>query len=178
MKVQEILSEIRSEIVAEWFRSTMEEYSGKTATVYMNSGKPFANPVGATFAKAMETIVDYLAGKTDSREEAESKLEEMVRIRALQDFSPSKGLDFIFRLKAILLKRLEGKWSGESIKEMLKIETEIDRFVQFSFDIYAQCREKLFELRNREIKNQARILLKRANIEYSFDEKSSFSPCG
>ncbi len=177
MGVKERLSEVQSEIVTDWFKSTMKEYSGKAAAVYTNSGNQFANPVGSTFSKAMETIMSNLVGDEDNQEEVKSKLDDVVRIRALQNFSPSDSLEFIFRLKDILLKYLEKDLNAGNFRELLKIEAEIDRLTQICFDTYAKSREKLFELRNREIQSQAQVLLKRANIEYSFDKKSSFSPC-
>lgn len=177
MGVKEKLSECQTEIIADWFKSAMSDYSDKTAAAYTNSRNQFANPVGTTISKAMELIVGNLINEEDNREEVKSKLEEVVRIRALQDFSPSESLGFIFHLKDILLKYLGKKLDSENVKELLKIDAEIDRLAQISFDTYAKCREKVFELRNKEIQNQARILLKRANIDYSFDKKVSFSPC-
>jgi hypothetical protein len=177
MGVKEKLSEYQTEITADWFKSAMSDYSDKTAAAYTNSRNQFANPVGTTISKAMELIVGNLINEEDNREEVKSKLEEVVRIRALQDFPPSKSLEFMFRLKDILLKYLGKNLDAENIKELLKIEAEIDRLAQISFDTYVKCREKLFELRNKEIQNQAHILLKRANIDYSFDKKMSFSSC-
>ena len=176
MSVKDILIAVQSKIVADWFESTMKEYSGKAAAVYANSGNQFANPVGAIFSKAMEAIVGNLLSDVTNHENIKPKLDEIIRIRALQNFSPSEALKFIFRLKDILLKYLDEDLTKENIRELLNIEDAIDRLARISFDIYARCREELFELRNKEIQNQARILLKRANVEYSFNKKASFFP--
>ncbi len=177
MGVRDILSEVRSAVVAEWFESTMKEYSAKTAAVYTGVGDRFSNPVGTTFLKAMEAVVGYLADGTADRDRIRSQLDEVVKIRALQNISPSDALTFLFRLKDILLRHLGRKLNDENARELLNIETEIDRFSQDSFDTYVRCREKLYELRNKEVRDQARILLKRANIEYSFDSKEPCSSC-
>ena len=93
-------------------------------------------------------------------------LDKVIRIRAIQDFSPSSSLAFIFGLKKIVRDVLEGEIaSGEvSRQELSDLDECIDGMALFAFDVYMRCRENLFEVRMTEVKNRTSRLLKMAQI--------------
>ena len=77
-----------------------------------------------------------------------SSLDTIIRIRAVQNFSPSDALAFMVGLKKILRKKFkkELKHSVQLI-ELTQLEDRIDQVSLMAFDIYMQCREKIYELK-------------------------------
>jgi hypothetical protein len=120
----------------------------------------FANPVGQTFAREAEHILDALITDCDPQDRA-AAIERINKIRAVQDFSPSKAVAFIFFLKSairtVLNRDLAG---GELTDQLLSLESEIDNMALQAFDNYMQCREKLFEIRCRDIRRQAQLYIR------------------
>lgn len=174
MILKKVLAEKKTDIIGKWYQSILSDYPEKTAAVYKNSLSQFANPVGATISNAVTKLFDeFINGIEEER--VKPIMEEIVRIRALQNFSPSKSLEFIFRFKGILLKFIDKDIQSENIKELLKIEAEIDRLAQISFDIYVAHREKLFELKANEFKSKVHMLLKKADPNYKEHIVNPFS---
>lgn len=174
MSLKKVLIEKKPDIIGNWHKSILSDYPEKTAAIYQNSLNQFANPVGSTILGAITKLFDeFLNGIEEER--VIPIMDEIVRIRAIQNFSPSKSLDFIFRLKGIILKYIEKDINPENIKELLKIEAEIDRLAQISFDIYVTCRDKLSENKAVEYQKRMHRLLKKADKDYKKNIKNPFS---
>jgi len=83
-------------------------------------------------------------------------LEGILRIRAIQNFSPSQAVIFLPLLKGVLKEEI-----GEEVRqnrlheEWLELETRIDDFLLLAFDIYMECREKIHQLRTQELRSRA-----------------------
>jgi hypothetical protein len=118
----------------------------------------------------MGAVLDGLI-RGDAVEEATfgPHLDEIVRVRAVQNFTPSQALAFIFLLKKAVRETL---WphvaEHELFVELLALESAIDILVQVSLDIYGRCRETLLQLRINQVRNQYDRLLKRANLVCDF----------
>jgi hypothetical protein len=80
---------------------------------------------------------------------ASSALEELMRIRAVQEFSASEAVSFIFALKPLLRDR-----SGRNDR----IEDRIDELALMAFDAYMRCREKLLALGVNESRRRTYLL--------------------
>ena len=92
-------------------------------------------------------------------------LDEIVRVRAVQDFTPSQATSFVFLLKKAIREVLWPKIAEHNLfVDLLALESSIDVLALFSLDIYCQCREKIAALRIDQIKKQYDRLLKRANL--------------
>jgi hypothetical protein len=92
-------------------------------------------------------------------------LDSIIRIRAIQNFSPSQATSFIFSLKDVVRETLK-KEDPESkhFKELLLFESKIDELGMMAFDIYMKCREKIYELKANEMKNRTFKAFKRAGL--------------
>ena len=78
----------------------------------------------------------------------------------MQDFKPSQAVSFVMELKGLVRGAL-----GEGHSAVLKdFDSRMDRMTLLAFDIYAKCRQRLFEIRVNEVKNQVGRLLERANL--------------
>jgi hypothetical protein len=86
-------------------------------------------------------------------EKCQASLDTILKIRSVQDFSPSKAVGFIFLLKRAIGETLKHEIYKEPIiDEWLKFQSRIDDLALQAFDIYMGCREKICEIRV----NQAR----------------------
>lgn len=158
-------------VLDRWFDLVMDTYAENTAVLWKKKDDPFANPVRHKFETGMRGIVVGLAsgGQIPDPAVFTPLLDEIVRVRAVQDYTPSQATAFIFLLKKAVRETLWPHVAEHNLLvELLALESAIDVLALLSFDIYCQCREKLAELRINQIKKQYDRLLKRANLVCDF----------
>jgi len=108
----------------------------------------FANPVGFTINNEMEKILDaFITGVPVS--ELESNLENIIKVKAVQEFSPSEALSFVFSLKLLIRNRFADQVSKEDLWDF---DGQMDDLIKLSFDIYTRCRETIFEIRLKDLR--------------------------
>ena len=92
-------------------------------------------------------------------------LDPIIRIRAVQNFSPSQATGFIFFLKNVIRENLLKEISEEQIiNELLLFESKIDELSLIAFNLYMQCREKIYELKANGMKNRTFRAFERAGL--------------
>lgn len=171
MNLKDVLSEKRSAILKRWFDVIVETYPADTAVFLKNQKDRFANPVGAAISQGIENIFDELLQGGDI-ERVSPFLDNIIRIRAVQDFTPSRALDFIFLLKKVIREELGSEADKAPVLgEMITLESRIDDLALLSFNIYMQCREKLYDIRANEVKSRTFRLLQRANLICDIQEQ-------
>jgi len=134
-----------------WFERVVETYPAETARFLKSQKDPFANPVGQTTHRNLVTLIDLLGSKMDVNI-ARDALDPIIRIRAIQDFTASRATGFVFDLKQIIRKTLSV--GLENADEMTRIENLIDQLALIAFDLYMQCREKIYDLKANETKQR------------------------
>jgi len=157
MELGSILSENKKKIIEEWFDLAASAYPPDTAGFLKAQTNRFANPVGYNFSVAMEAAVDYLAGQRKA-EEVLAALDGLVKIKAVQDFSASQAVRFIFLLKDVIRKH-----AGPS-EELSGLESRIDEMALVCFDFYMRNREKIYDLKASELRGMHYRLLEMANL--------------
>jgi RsbT co-antagonist protein rsbRD N-terminal domain len=163
MKLQKLLSEEKAAIIKKWFDAVLETYPEDTSRFMGKKGNPFANPVGHTIRRGIEGVFDELLGDLDY-ERVSPFLDEIIRIRAVQDFTPSQAISFIFSLKSLIREELRKSRPEVPWEELLELESKIDKLALFSFDIFVACREKLYEIKANELRNMTFRLLQKVNV--------------
>ncbi len=150
MLFEELLKEKRSTILKGWFRSILESYPADAAQKFEQIVDRFDNPVGSSISRAIEVIYDELLGDMDAANLNKS-LDEIIRIRSVQDFQPSQAVAFPLLLKKVIYDNLHQDIHNNGLtREIIEFESKIDRLSMLAFDIYMQCREKLFDLKLRQ----------------------------
>lgn len=164
IKFNEFLKEKKSDISKRWLEVILASYPNDKSGFLMNQQDRFANPIGYTFTTGIDGILEVLV-KGEDFSESISFLEDIIKVRAIQDFSPAKAMAFIFQLKTIVREAL-GKDIGQSQINLalLEFESKIDDLALTAFDIYVKCREQIYELRTDELKRMTFTLLKKANL--------------
>jgi len=159
MSVKSLLSEKRSRIVKRWQDAIITSYPKDSQGFLKRTKSQFANPVGCIIGKEIETLYDEVI-KGDNPDKISACLDTIIRIRAVQDFSPSQAVAFVLQLKDIIKEELG---NGHS-PDMHALDRQIDGILLMAFDVYSKCRQEIYEIRVHEVKNQVGKLLERANL--------------
>ncbi len=171
--LEKLLLDKRSTIIRKWREVTIGVYPKDTQRFLKKEKDRFSNPVGQTIATDLERLYDELTGG-NNLEKIGSSLDNIIRIRAVQDLIPSRAVEFVFQLKDLVRDALGDSRRDSGVeKEMDTFEQKIDQAALMAFDIYARCREKIYEIRVQETRNQVGRLLERANLTV---ELPGFSP--
>jgi hypothetical protein len=164
MSLNHLLAQRKTSIVKMWFASAIETYPPDTAKFLKSQKDPFANPVGRTIYQGLEGLFDELLKEMD-HETLQSFLDPIIRIRAIQNFSPSQATGFIFFLKNAVRANIQKENSEAKLfSELLLFESKIDELGLIAFNIYMKCREKICELKANEMKNRTFKAFKRAGL--------------
>lgn len=135
-----------------WLELTLATYRSDAAGFMMAQKNPFANPVGQTLAKDLQALLNDLVNEAEP-ESVCTHLEEIIKIRAVQDFTPAEGVRFVFLLKDAIRDVLTAELADPDVQvELYDFDSRIDQVALFAFDIFAMCREKVYSLRLNEIR--------------------------
>ncbi len=159
MNLDSILSENRSTLIKKWQEAIINTYPKETQKFLKREKSQFANPVGLIITKDVEILFDELV-KGEDTEKIFSALDNIIRIRAVQDFKPSHAVGFVLQLKSILRETLGEGYTAEHHL----LEDRIDAAALLAFDVYSQCRQQLNDIRVNEVRNEYGRLLERANL--------------
>jgi hypothetical protein len=78
-------------------------------------------------------------------------LESIVRLRAVQDFTPSQAVGFVYLLREIFQEELAGR-------EPPDVQKRIDEIALRAFDLFMKCREEIYEIKAREAQRKLYVL--------------------
>ncbi len=171
MSSAQVLAEKKQEILKSWFQITVDSYPADTARFLKGQRDPFANPVGQTTYQSLDALVEALIAGGEGDEMAKA-LDPILRIRAVQTFTPSRAVRFVFSLKHILRQTLPdgSRDAGEDLNDL---DRQIDEMALVAFDIFVACREKVYELKATESRKQFFGSLRRAGL---IDETEADGP--
>ena len=162
--LEQILTQKKSVIAKYWFDLTAQTYAPDTAEFIKNNKDQFANPVGGAMLNSLNGLLDQLINSMDPQA-VTLHLDAIIRIRAVQNFTPSQAIAFILSLKKVLRENLTKELRDSRIaSELVTFETKIDRLCLMAFDIYMQCREKIFQIRANETRNRTFKAFARAGL--------------
>jgi hypothetical protein len=151
MGLYKLLAQKKPAILKEWLAQIFASYPPDASGFLAGEKNSFANPVGCTIATNAECI---LAGLTDGRDtDAMSVyLEPIIRIRAVQDFTPSQAVSFMAGLKTVVANQIRTKVpEGTPGGEWEELMTGIDRLHMQACETYAQMKEEIGVIRSNEI---------------------------
>ncbi len=150
--LDELLQKNSDTIKERWLEGALASYGQDSAGFFRQQKNRFANPVGHTLVTETGAIVDSLIARADAADLC-LHLEEIVKIRAIQEFTPSEAVSFVFLLKDTVRELFADELSVPGLRsELVAFEDRIDQLALFAFDIFVKWREKVYSLRVREIK--------------------------
>ena len=150
--MKERLKQNREKIVKLWVEAIVSTYPQETSRFLLSNKDRFTNPVGSSIKDAAAGVFEFLI-QEKSLEEITPFVDSLIRIRAVQDFTPSEAMGAFFTLKKCLHKAL-GELPAE---ELIRLDSMIDGLSLLAFDIYMKCREKVWEIKYNEFMNRPSI---------------------
>lgn len=147
----------RDRILDQWFTHTINTYPPETAKVLGKSGNRFDNPVGVATMDSLQQTLDLMFQPSFEAEDIGNALDSVIRIRAVQSFSASRAVGFVFFLKSIIRTELNGDTDPA-------LEDRIDRTALAAFDRFMKCREDIYLLKATEAKRRIHRAFERAGL--------------
>jgi hypothetical protein len=148
----ELLSQKRDTITQRWFDRVIDTYPAEAGRFLRRDGDAIGNPVGQTIRRDIQVLIDELLQPTDGTRTTAS-LESLTRLRAVQDFAPSRAVGFVFELKQVL-REVAREASGELTRDeaWAELDARIDDWALQAFDGYVRSRQRLCDIRVNEVK--------------------------
>ena len=164
MKLVERLAANDSTIVKKWFDLVVATYPPDTARFFKANRDPFHNPVGKTTLEGLKAAFEALLEGADPGA-FDQALDPIIRIRAVQSFSPTQATAFILELKTLIRQIWhKGPIDAQAVADLQEIEDRIDAMLLVAFDVYLKCRETLFQLKVDLEKNRIHHAFARAGL--------------
>lgn len=153
----------KEEMSARWIEIVHGTYPFDTIGFLRTKKDRFANPVGYRTEEAARAIIEALFTEKPDEETLGAAVEEIIRVRAIQDFPPETAVGVIFALKDIVREVLRRSASmAETLPALLALESRIDAIALMAFGSYARCRETVHRLKVDEFKRQHSQILRLA----------------
>ena len=162
--LEAFLSEKKPQILKKWLDIILGTYPLDAHRLLKHQKDQFLNPVGSTISREIGVLFDE-ALRGINAERTSGALDEIIGIRAIQDFPPSQAVSFIYLLKKIVREEaVKEVLQYELEEQLLSLESRLDEMVLLAFDLYMRRREKMYEIRANEAKNQVSALLRKKGL--------------
>ena len=164
MPLEELLTRKKPEIVDRWFESVLNTYAPDTADFYKRQKDAFSNPVGSTARRALEGLLSEFLQDLDPKK-TRAFLDPLIRIRAVQDFTPSQAVGFVFQLKAIIHRLCKDELKDpQRFDEWVRLGVKFDALGMLAFDVYMECKEKIYDMKAKVEKERIYKAFSRAGL--------------
>ena len=163
MEFTALLAKKKKAVVNAWFEQVMQTYAPDAAVFYQNQKDAFANPVGSTTQQALTKLFDALLDPL-KKESLADLVDPLVRIRAVQDFTPSQAAGFVFLLKPIVRNLFRKNRKQLKTDELLELESRIDGLALVGFDAFMGCREQIYSMKTNTERNTIYKAFARAGL--------------
>jgi len=163
VQIGDLLRERTDTIVERWAREVLSSYPSDAAVFFHKQQDPFSNPIGHSVREGTRGAFQAIMDGMDP-EALRSHLDRIVRVRAVQDLSPSQALSFVFSLRSIIREVIpELDTDPRNRREVAELDDMIDRVALMAFDVYAESREEVSRLRVNEVKRQVAWVFEKMN---------------
>ena len=164
MALLKLLTEKKASLVERWLHLIFQSYPSETARFLKKEKNRFDNPVGHRIAQGIQGLMEAFLNEAGP-DQLTVHLDEVIRIQAIQNFSPAQALAFVFLLKNVIREELgDALKEAAAAEECLELESRIDGLALLGFEVYMKRREKLHEVRLNEVKNRVSGLLRRSGL--------------
>ncbi len=153
MNTLEIFRQKKNAVVNAWVESVFNAYPLDTKGFLRTKKDDFCNPVGEITHTMGNYLFDAAAGEHILEDRLQNALVRFVKLRSVQDFTPSQGLGVIFSFKQIFRTTfLEDCKQKGSIEDYLEAESRIDTLCLMALDLYVESRDTIAQQRITEVR--------------------------
>ncbi len=152
-----LLRQKRKAIIKNWFARITATYPADSSKFLKGQKNQFANPVGMTISDETAKLFDALVDASDA-DTIKVSMDNINKIRAVQDFTASQAVAFIFFLKSAIREELKDELNDKkSLNELLSLESAIDGMALIAFDTYTENRERLNAIKYSDFKRRSQV---------------------
>lgn len=169
-KLEKLAGSNKEKISEMWFETLLASYPKDKTRFFATQKDLFLNPVGVSIEESIKKTLEEILKKNPDMDKLSEFMDPIIRIAAVQnDFGPAKATAFVFSLKEILRKEFkrEVKDFYQCLDEFSK---KLDRLALLSFEIFMECREKIFDLKARHVKERTLNILKSKDVFAEVEE--------
>lgn len=165
------------DLLEAWFQQVIHSYPPESVKYFERYKETFNNPIGSNIYNSLNNILLEFEGE-GRYEYFYQEMQMIMRIRAVQDMTPSKAVAFTMAFKDVVKKELASEIArGEiSSPELEDFFEELDALALMGFDIYTESRELIFKMRIDQIK-ETNDILQKANLLNESIDISTFMRC-
>jgi hypothetical protein len=148
----------KSAILAAWLAEIVAGYPENASRFLLEEQDRFRNPVGDAVKKGLPQLLDQLLADADSGQMS-PVLDDIIRIRAVQDFTAGQAVGFLFLLKKVVRQHLKQQPLSEAESfDMDLLHERIDAMALLAFDLFQKCRDRICEIKVNEMKRRCYVL--------------------
>ena len=178
MVLKRLLLQKKAAVVERWCQLILETYPADTARFLGQDADRFANPVGYTMHHEIDVLYDGIVQEVEL-DKLSGSVDNMVRVRSVQDLTPSQALSFVFLLKRAIRDELRSEIREHQLLEQLQeYDSRIDELALLAIDLYLKCREKVYDLRVNQAKAEREMalrLLERSGLAQERDKEQGLA---
>ena len=145
-----LLKQRKAAVLRRWTGLVFDTYPSDSAVILKSEGDRFANPVGYCVQHNLGVVLDGLASDA-GLETLFPNLEEVIKVRAVQDFTPEVAVSFMVLLK----KAIASELGRDRVGELKQLEEKIDVLSNACSSIYADCRMRIDRIKANERRKDA-----------------------
>lgn len=161
------LKENQEKIVKKWVDFALSTYPTKAKHFFEKQQDPFLNPVGNILKNELTAIFrEILLPKASS--DLATHVDPIVRVRAVQDFSPSSAIMVFRKLKEIVEEVVDLRpYLRDEFGAIQEFYNRVDDLCFLAFDIFMKCRETIWELKTKEFQAALKNVLRHYQVKNS-----------
>ncbi len=146
--------DLREQLLRQWLALALVHYPPQTRRFLVEATDPFRNPAGRIYRETLGVVLEELLGLCNWQR-IRGALEELIRLRALLGLKPSEAVGFLAELRRLIGCRVPLESAQSST-----LDGRVERLLLEAFDLYLECRERMYQARLNEIR-RARFLEER-----------------
>ena len=155
MNIEELLAANIDAVRQHWLKSIIDTYPPDSREFFASKKDRFQNPVGDALSQLVDSSLQALL-KNESEQDFSEILTEFVKMRAVQEFSPSAAVGFILFLKDSVREILSNDLKSNNLtRELAEFGKRVDNILLTAFDIYTKAKEKMYEIRLDEMRRRS-----------------------
>lgn len=160
--LESVIADSKKAISKQWFERVIATYPPETEAFLGRVQDRFANPVAGSLSECLDQVLDGLINGA-GRKVFSAALDSAIRVRAVQSFSASESVSFIFFLKDIIGEHIAKKHASDP-DLLAALNKTVDGLSLIAFDKYVECREKIYSLQAYEMRNSTFKAFERAGL--------------
>jgi hypothetical protein len=161
LELSGFIKENRDALAGRWLDAVIGSYSADTGGFIKGKDDRIANPLGHAIREMVDAVLRCL-GEGCDEQALGSAMFPVIQMRAVQDFTPSEAVAFVGLFRNSVVSLAMEKEAGPEL--IIELDDVVLGLMSRAFDLYSDCREKLWEIKIEEIKRNLYMFLRKSDM--------------